>query len=123
MISPAFSYGYTIGDSFAYNSVSGESDDPQAVLSEVLCHIEKLEKAGLDYNDFLRSKRVMYAEAVKSYDSVESIANNLFSFVCDGFELLSDTDIIDSISYEEICELFKKAFNKESITLSVVLPI
>ena len=123
MISPAFSYGYTVGDSFAYNSVSGESDDPQAVLSEILEHIERLKETGLDYGDFLRSKRVMYAEAVKSYDSVESIANNLFSFVCDGFELLSDTDIIDSISFEEIYELFMKAFNRESITLSVVLPI
>ncbi|MBQ8849318.1 MAG: insulinase family protein [Clostridia bacterium] len=123
MISPAFSYGYTIGDSFAYNSVSGESDDPQAVLSEILAHIEKLRQTGLDYGDFLRSKRVMYAEAVKSYDSVENIANNLFSFVCDGFELLSDTDIIDSITFEEICELFEVSFNKESITMSAVLPI
>lgn len=123
MISPAFSYGYTIGDSFAYNSISGESDDPQAVLSEILAHVENLHRTGLDYNDFLRSKRVMYAEAVKSYDSVESIANNLFSFVCDGFELLSDTDIIDSITFEEIYELFKISFNKDHITLSAVLPL
>ena len=123
MISPAFSYGYSIGDSFAFNSVSGEADDPKAVLDEILSHIEKLKADGLDREDFKRSKRVMYAEAVRSFDSTDAIANNLFSFVCDGFELLSDTDIIDSISFEEICELFKNAFNKEHITLSAVLPI
>ena len=123
MISPAFSYGYTICDSFAYNGVSGESDDPQEVLDEILAHIDELRKNGLCYADFLRSKRVMYAEAVKSYDSVDNIANNLFGFVCDGFELLSDTDIIDSITFEEICELFECAFNRKSITLSSVIPL
>ena len=123
VISPAFSYGYTIGEDFAYNTVSGEADDPRAVLDEILDHIEKLRKSGLNYDDFLRSKRVMYAEAVKSYDSVENIANNLFSFVCDGFDLLADTDIIDGISFEEISDTFKNAFNKESITLSTVMPL
>ncbi len=123
MISPAFSYGYTICDSFAYNGISGESDDPQGVLDEILAHIDELRKNGLSYADFLRSKRVMYAEAVKSYDSVDSIANNLFGFVCDGFELLSDTDIIDSITFEEIGKLFEHAFDRRSITLSSVIPL
>ena len=123
LISPSFSYGYSIGDSFAYNSISGEADDPCTVLEEILSHIESLKVRGLDKNDFTRSKRIMYAEAVKSYDSVENIANNLFSFACDGFELLSDTDIIDSISFEEISELFNTVFNREFITLSTVIPL
>ena len=123
MISPAFSYGYSIGEDFAYNAISGESDDPRAVLEEILAQIEKLKVVGLNEADFLRSKSIMYAEAVKSYDSVENIANNLFSFVCDGFELLSDTDIIESISFKEICEIFENAFNRESITLSSVVPL
>ena len=123
MISPALSYGYTIDESFAYNAISGESDDPRAVLEEILSHVEKLRQTGLSQEDFQRSKRVMYAEAVKSFDSVENIANNLFSFVCDGFELLSDTDIIEAITFEEICEIFKKSFNRESITLSSVIPL
>ena len=123
MISPAFSYGYSIDESFAYNAISGESDTPQAVLEEILRHIDKLKENGLSKDDFMRSKRVMYAEAVKSFDSVENIANNLFSFVCDGFELLSDTDIIDSISFDEICELFNNSFNRECITLSTVIPL
>ena len=123
MISPAFSYGYSIDESFAYNAISGEADDPHTVLEAILSHVEKLQETGLSYDDFLRSKRVMYAEAVKSYDSVENIANNLFSFVCDDFELLADTDIIDSITFEEICEIFQNAFNRESITLSSVIPL
>lgn len=123
LISPALSYGYTIDESFAYNAISGESDDPRKVLEEILSHIQRLRDTGLSKEDFIRSKRVMYAEAVKSYDSVENIANNLFSFICDGFELLSDTDVIDSISFEEICEIFKNAFNKESLTLSSVIPL
>ena len=55
LISPSFSYGYSIGDSFAYNSISGEADDPCAVLEEILSHIESLKVRGLDKNDFTRS--------------------------------------------------------------------
>ncbi len=123
IISPAFSYGYSISESFAYNSLEGEADDPQLVLREILAFLDETQKKGLNYNDFLRCKRVMYADAVRSFDSTESIANNLFAFICEDTELLSYDSMIDSISFEYICGLFKNAFKKESITLSTVLPI
>ncbi|MBR2353766.1 MAG: insulinase family protein, partial [Clostridia bacterium] len=88
MISPALSYGYTISASAAYNSLAGEADDPQAVLARVLDYLERVSKEGLSKEDFLRGKRVMYAEFVKAFDSTDSIANNLFAFFCEDSDLL-----------------------------------
>lgn len=123
MISPAFSYGYSIGEDFAYNAVSGVSDDPQGVLREILAHIKVLKENGLSKEDFTRSKRVIYAEAVRAYDSTENIANDLFGAICDGFEMLSDPDVIESITLDELEELLSECFKEEYITLSVVTPI
>ncbi len=123
LISPNMSYGYTITESSAYNSIAGEADDPRLVLEEIMSYIDELRKTGLSREDFIRGKRVMYAEFVKSFDSVDSIANNMFSFVCEGAELLSYAQIIESVSFDDVCELFETMFDPKQITLSVINPL
>ena len=65
----------------------------------------------------------MYAEFVKSFDSTDNIANNLMSLTFDGAELLSYADTVNSITFDDVRELFENAFDKEKITLSVILPL
>lgn len=122
MISPAFSYGYTISKDFAYNSVAGEADDPHAVLSEIKEHINKLRITGLDRGEFERAKRVMYAESVKTFDSTESVANSLFAFVCEEAEMLEFTEILADVTFEDVCLAFESVFDERTLTLSVILP-
>ena len=123
MISPALSYGYSISKTTAYNSLAGEAEDPRAVLDEVLSHLAQARRTGLSREDFLRGKRVMYAEFVKSFDSTDSIAGNLFSFLCEESELLSFADVLDRVTFEEVCALLESSFTPESCALSVVLPL
>ncbi len=123
LISPNMSYGYTISATSAYNSIAGESDDPKKVLSEIFDYIDKLKAQGLSYDDFLRGKRVMYAEFVKSFDSTENIANNLLSFIFEESEILSYADIIESVTFEDVIKIFEKAFDPTSVSLSVILPL
>lgn len=123
LISPAMSYGYTISESFAYNSLAGEADDPERILEEVMEFVAKTRENGLSKEDFLRAKKVMYAESVKSFDSVENIANNLFSFICEDAELLEYTDILGNVSFHDVKQAFKDAFRPETVTLSTVLPL
>jgi predicted Zn-dependent peptidase len=123
IISPSFSYGYSISESFAYNSISGEADDPELVFKRIMEYVEKAKVQGLSMEDFLRCKRVMYADAVRSFDSTESIANNLFAFICEDAELMSYTEIIDSVDFDDVTRLLHKSFDTDSVTLSTVLPI
>ena len=123
LISPSMSYGYTMSQTFAYHSVAGESDDPRAVLDEIMAYIGRVRGEGLDKKDFERAKKVMYAEAVKCFDSVENIANSLFTFVCEGAEIFECAEIIGSIGFDEVEAAFKQAFDASTVTLSVVSPI
>ena len=123
IISPHLSYGYTMAPTCAYNSIAGEADDPKLVLEKILDFISCLKEEGLSEEDFLRGKRVMYAEFVKSFDSTDNIANNLLSFTFDGCELLSYADIIASVTFDDVKNIFNTAFNQEKITLSVILPL
>ena len=122
MISPEMSYCYTINESFAFNSIAGEADDPDAVLEKIHEHLKKTAEEGLSRSDFERGKRVMYAEFVKEFDSTEGIANNLFSFVFDGAEILNYAEIINGITFEDVSSLFDTAFKDEFFTISIVYP-
>lgn len=123
MISPALSYGYNISETAAYNSIAGEADDPQAVLEKIFEYLEQVTENGLSWEDFCRGKRVMYAEFVKTFDSTESIANNLFSFFCEDSELLSYAEILEQVTYEEVADCFQTAFCRENTSLSVIRPL
>ncbi len=123
MISPGMSYGYSISESTAYNSIAGEADDPKAVLKEIRKYLKQVAKDGLSETDFVRGKRVMLAEFIKSFDSTDSIANNLFSFICEECELLSYSEILEQVTFEEVTELFRISFAENATALSVVLPL
>ncbi len=122
-VSPEMSYCYTINDSFAFNSIAGEADDPEYVLGRIRDYIKEKRKSGLKRADFERGKRVMYAEFVKEFDSTDAIANNLLSFAFEGTELLSYADIISEIRFEDTETLFKTAFDDELFTLSAIYPL
>ncbi len=123
LIYPNLRYGYSVCESFAYNSISGIADEPKKVLEKLLSYIDSLKENGLDKEEFVRAKRVMYAEFVKLFDSTEGIANQLFSYACDGADIFMNHELISSITFEEIEELFCRVFNKEYFTLSAVLPL
>ncbi len=123
IISPALSYGYTLSESFAYHSVSGEADNPQLVLDEVLSYIDKVKKNGLSEYDFQRARRVMYAESVRLFDSTESIANTLFSFVCESSEMFEYTELLSQVTFDDVRLALNKAFTPDTVTLSVVKPL
>lgn len=123
IITPAFSYGYTISKSSAYNSFAGEADKPEAVLDEIRNHIRSTKEKGLCKLDFERAKRVMYAEYVKLFDSTDNIANTLLSFFCEDAELFDYSSILTSISFEDVEKMLDKAFDEKYFTLSEVLPL
>ncbi len=123
MISPSLSYGYSISESTAYNSLAGEAEYPRAVLCEIMAELRALSVTGLSREDFQRSRKVMLAEFIKTFDSTDSIANNLFHFICEDCELLSYVELLESVTFEEVCSLFETAFSEEATALSVILPI
>ncbi len=109
--------------SYSFITLSGEAPDPHAVYKRFLDLVEKTKDIGLDKEEFIRCKRVMYAGLVKSFDSTEEIANNFLGYVFDDGDILDFTDIMGNLDYDYTNELFKSMFRDEYYTLSTVYPI
>lgn len=123
ILNPSFTCGYSIADGFAFNCISGESDTPEVVVKRLGEEVERLRRDGIDDEELERARRVLYADEVRAYDSVEEIANRLLSFALEGTELFSYLDMLESITKEEIFSLLDTLFCEQYRSVSVIYPL
>jgi predicted Zn-dependent peptidase len=102
--------------------ISGESDDPEALLEKIKAHIAKCRENGIERSDFEREKRCVYASYISDFDSTEDIAFALTGYAYDNIDVFEYPDIIDSITFEYVNELLDTAFKDEYFVLSTVKP-
>ena len=122
LVSPGFDSGYSSSAKSAYVMMSGESDDPEALLKRIKEQINKARIDGLSRVDFEREKKCHYSSYVADFDSTEDIAFSLTSYAADNMELFEYPDIVSDITLEYLTELLNEGFAEESFTLSVVRP-
>lgn len=122
IVSPGFDSGYSSSAKTAYVMMSGESDDPELLLKRIKGHIAKCRRDGLDRSDFEREKKCVYASYISDFDSTEDIAFALTSYAYDGMDFFEYPKIIDSVTFEYVCELLDTVFADEYFTLSVIRP-
>ena len=120
LITPSYSYGYSMSKELAFHSIFGESDEPKKVLERVRAHIEKAKKNGISKSDFLRCKRVLQAEFIRDFDSTDDIANSLIDFAFDGAQVFEYRRAIEELTYEDVCKCLEEAFCDEYFALSVI---
>ena len=130
-VSTGTSYGFLVGSSprlpdafsYGYLDFSGECNDPDEVMGRFLAFVESVRRDGLSRSDFERAKRVVYAEFVSNFDTTEDVASLLGSYAADGLCAYDFFEVVESITYRDVTELFHKTFRDSQYTLSVVLPV
>lgn len=123
ILTPTFSFGYSGTDTFAFNCISGECDDPSEVLFRLWEHLEKVKREGISEESFERCRRVLYADEIRAYDSTEEIAENLLSFAFDGAELFDYPAFLQDVTLKEVEDLLAQFFREDMTVLSVIEPL
>lgn len=129
-VSPGVSYGSSLGrpalgktaEGYGYFYLSGESDDPEAVYRLFLGYVADLQEKDLDKEAFDRACRTLYADYIYGFDSTEGIASSLMATAMDGVGLYDLMAMNSSIAYEDVVDLFHRAFVPTQYTLSTVFP-
>ena len=120
MINESYTYGYSTTRDVAFHSIYGESEDPQAVLSRVKKYIADIKERGLSECDFIRCRRVMQAEFIRDFDSVDDVANSLLNLVFEGSDSFEYRKIIEELTFSDVRELLYSAFDEERFTISII---
>lgn len=122
LIGKDLDYSAELWQDFSFGMLSGESDTPEAVFTAFCDFITKTRKEGLSQEDFERFRHVLYAAVVKSFDSVETVANNLLDIVLDGATPFATADALASLTFADVSALFDSYFQPERYAMSVIAP-
>ena len=120
LINESYSYGYSITRDAAFSSIYAESDNPELVLEKIKSYVNKVKANGLNEKDFIRCKRVMMAEFIRDFDSVDDIANSLLNFVFEGSDIFEYRKIIEKVSFSDVCACLENSFDDKCFALSVI---
>ena len=106
----------------SYLNIYGDSDDPEAVFKKFTDYVERCVREGISEEAFVRARRVLYARAVRSFESTSDIAEELFSgFISDG-DIFDMTDAIYKVEKSELDSIVRDVFRPERYAMCVVLP-
>lgn len=122
LISSDFSAEYEWMKSCAYNIISGESADPEAVYAALREMLERVKENPPSREDFERVRKTIYADNIRNYDSTDDIASALVYSDYYGLELFASGDIVKNITYEEILELIRHFYDDKQFARAVILP-
>ena len=120
LINESYSYGYSITKDAAFHSIYAESDNPDVVFEKVKAYIQNVKRNGLNERDFIRCKRVMMAEFIRDFDSVDDIANSLLNFVFEGSDSFEYREIIEKVSFDDVLACLDDSFDDKCFALSVI---
>ncbi len=124
LISPSFSCWSQHNKDFSFFTISGDSNDPQAVFSEFCKYTDHVARSEINCIDFERCRRSCLAAFIRLFDSTDDIANTLVTgFASDDENIFEYGEILSNISAEYVKNVFNKTFIPSSFALSTIIPI
>lgn len=123
LITSPFSVGRAAEADYAFTEICGTANNVEVVAEKIVSHIRKKRTTGLSLDDFERCKRRRIGDAISRFDSTEDIANGIVGYAFDGLDILKDPEIVESIRFEDVVQLFENMYCEKNMAVSYVLPI
>ena len=113
---------WVIDGAHSFLNIYGDSDEPEKVFEKVTEYVESCKRDGIPEEDFVRSKRVLYARTVRSFESATDISEEMFDNFISGSSCFEFVELISHIEKRELEEVLRSTFNPESYAMCVLLP-
>lgn len=121
-INASFGKDIMIGRDFAVNIFSGEAENPEYIAEEIVSAANKLRKNGISDEDFSRVLKSLYGQSVMMFGEVDQTANALLSAHLSKRTLFDALSILKNVQKKNLEQLLSHSYQKDKMTLSVVLP-
>ena len=122
LINDDFSFEHFCGD--GYNAVifEGDSYDPKAVAEEIKAEIDRIKQEGINKKLFAAVRSGLYGDAIRSFNSVESIAMQLVDCAMDDHNMFDEIKYLKSVTVEGVLKRLALLDNENTV-LSVINPL
>ena len=113
---------YEFSKTFAHVLIQGQTNYVEEFINKLDEKIKKLQKDGINEEDFERAKKKTYGELVKEYNDVSTIATNLVSDYFKNINSFEYFEEFTSINREYVEEVLKELFIDNMKVISVIKP-
>lgn len=121
LIGDSLGYENFFGNGFYSMIFDGDSFDPNASVKLITDYIKKMQKDGMNADEFEGTRRRIYGNAVKHFDSADDIVGQLVDCAVHGFEPYRDIKLLQSITTDDV-NAFLRRIDTDNIAVSTVLP-
>ena len=122
LIDTSFGGGFETIDGLALFTASGDSNDPQAVMTAILQRAAQIVEEGIPEADFLRMKRSALGRRTRSLDSFDATCYRLCAYHFSGFDYFRYPGIYRDIQAEDVCRFLKESITESNMSLAMIYP-
>ncbi len=116
------SYDYEFSNQYSHFIIQGQSNNISEVEKQIIDELERFKITGFSDEDFLRSKRKLYGEYVKNFNSVSNIANDFLSNYLKGINSFDYFEEFKNITKKDVQDILKNVCQEEKRVISIVKP-
>ena len=122
LIDEHFYSEYAAELSYGYTLLGGRTKEPERLHAELLAGIRDIKKEGLKRDSFERHKRKLRGEFLRSFNSLEFIANNYLAYRFRKIDFFEVIDVLEKIRLEDLQKRLDEHLVEDLHAISIVYP-
>ena len=123
LIDSSFGGGFETIEGMALLSVSGDSEDPEAVMNAIIERAKTLAKEGIPQDDFLRMKRSALGRRIRALDGFDATAFRVCAYYFSGFDYFRFPELYRKAEVSDILKFIQRTVTADRAGLSVIYPL
>lgn len=122
LIDEEFEVGYVAEKDYGHTLVGGETKDPEGLYVRLMDGIRRAQREGISAEQFRHHQRKQVGEFLKSFNSLEFIANNFPAYHFKKINFFTYMELLNRLTLEEVNRRLQEHFSAENHARSVILP-
>jgi predicted Zn-dependent peptidase len=122
LIDERFSAGYTAEITYGYTLIGGSTKDPDRLQEKLLAGIRRVKEKGLQKESFIRHKRKARGRFLRSFNSLEFVANNYLDYRFREIDFFEVPDVLETITIEDLEKHLHEHLREGQHAVSIVKP-
>ena len=122
LIDSSFGGGFETIEGMALLTVSGDSDDPEAVREAIFRHAETLLREGIPEEALLRMKRSAMGRRIRGLDSFDSVCFRVCAYHMSGFDYFEFPAVYEAVTTDHILQFLRRVITRDRACLCVIYP-
>jgi len=122
LIDDEFDAGYVAEQDYGHTIIGGETVDPDRLSERLAEGIKEAKKNGISEAQFEHYRRKAMGEFLKSFNSLEFIANNFLAYHFRQINFFTYLDVLQSVSLDDVNSRLHQHLVEDYMVSSLILP-